>query len=180
VRKILTEDNSLFGVLARFSDQVCWTDIRAGLPFSAGGGRLEALHLPGSFPGFVSSSRVAELDSAEAVIGLLISPESGGRTLGFFPGVAGVSDQLMERLQECDILLFDGTFWSDEEPSRIPGINRSAREIGHLPVSGPGGSLERLAALGGKRRIFIHINNTNPILNEGGMEYRTVVDSGWE
>jgi pyrroloquinoline quinone biosynthesis protein B len=180
VRRILTEDNSLFGVLARFAGQVCWSDIPLDQPFSAGGARLEVLPLPGSFPGFVSASRLAELDAADAVTGLLLSPEAGGGTLAFLPGVGCVSDSLLERLQDCDVVLFDGTFWSDEEPSRIPGIHRTARQMGHLPVSGAGGSLERLAALRRPRKIFIHINNTNPILDEDGAEYRTVRESGWE
>ena len=180
VRKILTEDNSLFGVLARFAGQVCWHDIPLDQPFCAGGARLEVLPLPGSFPGFVSAPRLAELNPADAVIGLLISPQSGGGTLAFLPGAPCVSDALLERLQSCDVLLFDGTFWSDEEPSRIPGVTRTARQMGHLPLAGPGGSLERLAALQRPRKIFIHINNTNPILDEEGLEHRMVRESGWE
>ena len=180
VRRILTEDNSLFGVLARFPGQVCWNDIPLDQPFSAGGARVEVLPLPGSFPGFVRASRLEELDAADAVIGLLLSPEAGGGTLAFLPGIGCVSDALLERLKDCDVVLFDGTFWSDQEPSRIPGIDRTARQMGHLPVSGAGGSLERLVALRRPRKIFIHINNTNPMLDEDGAEYRTVRESGWE
>lgn len=180
IRRILTEDNSIFGVLARFAGQVCWNDIPLDQPFCAGGARLEVLSLSGSFPGFVSPSRLAELNPAEAVIGLLISPEAGGGTLAFLPGAADVSDALLERLQTCDVVLFDGTFWSDEEPSHIPGVTRTARQMGHLPVSGSGGSLERLAALRRARKIYIHINNTNPILDEESREHRMVRDAGWE
>jgi pyrroloquinoline quinone biosynthesis protein B len=180
VRRILTEDNSLFGALARFTGQVCWHDIRPDRTFSAGGACLEPLPLPGSFPGFVKASRVEELDPSDAVIGLLISPQSGGGTLAFLPGTGHVSDSLLDRLEACDVLLFDGTFWSDEEPSRIPGINRTARQMGHLPVSGPGGSLERFETVRRPRKIFIHINNTNPILDEESVENRMVRESGWE
>jgi pyrroloquinoline quinone biosynthesis protein B len=188
VRKILTEDNSLFGVLARFSGQVCWQDILLDRPFSVGGARLEALTLPGSFPGFVSASRQSELNPHDAVIGLLMSPDSRAdsgmnsneRTLAFLPGVACVSDTLLGTLENCDILLFDGTFWSDDEPLRIPGITRTARQMGHLPLSGRGGSLELFATLRRPRKIFIHINNTNPILDEESREYRTVREAGWE
>lgn len=180
VRKILTEDNSLFGVLARFAGQVCWHDIPLDRPFCAGGARLEVLLLPGSFPGFVSAARIAESNPADAVIGLLISPESGGGTLAFLPGAGSVSDALLERLQACDVVLFDGTFWSDDEPSRIPGVTRTARQMGHLPLSGPGGTLKRLVALQRPRKIFIHINNTNPILDEESVEHRMVRESGWE
>jgi pyrroloquinoline quinone biosynthesis protein B len=180
VRRILTEDNSIFGVLARFAGQVCWKDIPRDQPFCAGGARLEVLTLPGSFPGFVSASRLAESNPADAAIGLLVSPESGGGTLAFLPGAPCVSDVLLERLQACDAVLFDGTFWSDDEPSRIPGVSRTARQMGHMPVSGAGGSLERLAAVQRPRKLFIHINNTNPILDEESMEYRMVRETGWE
>ncbi len=180
VRRILTEDNSFFKVLARFPGQVCWDDIPLDRPFWAGGARLEALPMPGSFPGFVGASRSAELTLADAGIGLLVSPESGGGTLAFLPGAACVSDSLLERLRDCDAILFDGTFWSDQEPSRIPGLNRTARQMGHLPVSGAGGTLDRLAPLRRPRKIFIHINNTNPILDEDSPEHRIVRESGWE
>ena len=180
IRRILTEDNSFFAVLNRFSGQVCWSDMLLERPFSVGGARLEALPLSGSFPGFVNNSRLAELNPAEAVIGLLVTPESGGRTLAFLPGVACVSNPLLERLQSCDVVLFDGTFWSDDEPSLIPGVTRTARQMGHLPVSGSEGSLHCLAVLQRARKIYIHINNTNPILDEESMEYRIVREAGWE
>ena len=180
VRKILREDNSIFGVLARFAGQVRWQNIALDRPFCAGGARFEVLPLPGSFPGFVSAARVRELNPADAVIGLVMSPESAGKTLAFLPGVPCVSDELLERLQNCHAILFDGTFWSDDEPLRIQGITRTARQMGHLPLSGIGGSLERLAALQRPRKIFIHINNTNPILDEESAEYRMVREAGWE
>ena len=180
VRRILTEDNSMFGVLARYAGQVAWNDLPLDRPSSAGGARLEVVPSSAGFPGFVSGFRSSQLNPAEAAIGLLVSPESGGRTLAFLPGAGSVSDALLERLEECDFLLFDGTFWSDDEPSHIPGITRSARQMGHLPISGAGGSLERLAGLRRPRKIFIHINNTNPILDEESPERRMANESGWE
>lgn len=179
IRAILTEDNSVFAVLARFAGQVAWHDIPLDAPFSIGGVRAEALSLAHSFPGFVSQPRAAALNPAEAAIGLLLTPEAGGKTLAFLPGVGCVSEKLLERLESCDFVLFDGTFWSNDEPRQIHGLGRTALEIGHLPVSGPGGSLDRLAALKG-RRIYIHINNTNPMLDEDSTEYRRVRDCGWE
>ena len=180
VRRILTEDNSLFGVLARFPGQVTWNDIALRRPFAVGGACLEALPLSGSFPGFVGAERLAESNPEEAAIGLLITPESGVGTLAFLPGAGCVPDALLERLQSCEAILFDGTFWDNEEPTKIPGITRTARQMGHLPVSGPGGSLESLAQLQRPRKIYIHINNTNPILDEASDAYRAVRDAGWE
>jgi pyrroloquinoline quinone biosynthesis protein B len=180
IRRILTEDNSIFGVLARFPGQVSWNDVPLDRPFSAGGTRLEVVPVPASFPGFVSASRSAELNPAEAAIGLLIAPEAGGDTLAFLPGAGSISDSLLERLDVCDVILFDGTFWSDDEPCRIPGISRTARQMGHLPISGAGGSIDRLAALRRPRKIFIHINNTNPILDEESPQHQQVRKAGWE
>lgn len=180
VRRILTEDNSVFGVLRRFAGQACWHDIPLDRAFSAGGARLEALPLAGSFPGFIGGARSAESDPAEAVIGLGITPESGGQTLAFLPGVGSVPDSLFERLRECDVLLFDGTFWSDEEPANIPGLGKTASQMGHMPISGPRGTLASLAGLDRPRKIFIHINNTNPILDEDSAEHRAVREAGWE
>jgi len=201
VRRILKEDNSLFGVLKRFPGQTCWLDIPLESPFAVGGARLEALPLAGSLPGFVAAARRAEFDPAEAAIGLWITPESGNpvaavsppperiaaalssppaKTLAYLPGVGFLSDSLLERLQASDVLLFDGTFWSDDEPAQIPGLGRTARQMGHLPISGPGGSIEMLAKVACPRKIFVHINNTNPILDEESAEYRMVRDAGWE
>lgn len=190
VRKVLTEDNSLFGVLKRFTGQACWQDIPLHSPFAVGGARLQALALEGALPGFVSPARRAEFDPAEAAIGLWITPESGSpaaavssppeKTLAYLPGVGSISDSLLERLQAAEVLLFDGTFWSDDEPARIPGLGRMARQMGHLPISGPGGSLEELRGLARTRKIFIHINNTNPILDEESAENRIVREAGWE
>jgi pyrroloquinoline quinone biosynthesis protein B len=182
IRRILTEDNSMFGVLARFAGQVEWHDLPLNGPFEAAGARLEVVSSASGFPGFVSAKRSAELNPAEAAIGLFISGAgaSDRQRLAFLPGAGSVSDALLERLQSCDVLLFDGTFWSDDEPSQIPGITRSARQMGHLPISGPGGSLDRLSGLQRPRKIFIHINNTNPILDDTSPERRMLSDAGWE
>jgi len=190
VRKILTQDNSMFGALARFAGQVEWHDLPLDRPFSAGGARLEVIHSCEGFPGFVNAQRAMELNPLEAAIGLLISPECGAgnpagsrlssRHLAFLPAASSISDALLERLKTCDVLLFDGTFWSDDEPSRIPGITRTARQMGHLPISGEGGSLDRLSTLHHPRKIFIHINNTNPILDDQSPERRMAGDQGWE
>ena len=77
-------------------------------------------------------------------------------------------------------LLLDGTFWSSDELSR-PGLSKSrAEDMAHLPIGDPGGSLEQTARLAARRRIYTHVNNTNPILVEGSAERRAVEDAGWE
>jgi pyrroloquinoline quinone biosynthesis protein B len=78
------------------------------------------------------------------------------------------------------VLLFDGTFWSDDELIRIQGSGQTALQMGHVAVSGAEGSLQQLAAVKRPRKIYMHINNTNPMLNEAAPEYRQVRDAGWE
>ena len=73
-----------------------------------------------------------------------------------------------------------GEFWTDDELIRIQGSGRSARQMGHMPISGADGSLQKLSDLQRPRKIFIHVNNTNPMLDEDSAEYRRVRESGWE
>ena len=82
--------------------------------------------------------------------------------------------------ESADVTFIDGTFWGDDELMRTGRSRKSAREIGHLPLSGPGGLLEQYPGKSKGRRILIHINNTNPILNEGSAEQRVVLDAGFE
>ena len=95
------------------------------------------------------------------------------------PAAPAVDDSLLTRLEEIDLLLFDGTFWSDDELIRVQGSGSTARKMGHIPVSGEG-SLRKLAGLRRPRKVFVHVNNTNPMLDESGPEYREVRAAGWE
>jgi pyrroloquinoline quinone biosynthesis protein B len=86
----------------------------------------------------------------------------------------------MKAFDSADVLLFDGTFWSGDELIRIQGSGQTAQKMGHVPVSSAEGSLSKLAGLRCPRKIYIHINNTNPMLNEAGPEYRQVREAEWE
>jgi pyrroloquinoline quinone biosynthesis protein B len=185
VRKLLVEDNSLFGVLRRQPDQVRWHDAIPDRSFSLdsiqgnpSGISCTPFSTDGAFPGHVTQERSRELDGRDSVVGLFI--EHGGKRLAFFPGVQSITPELLERFEACDVLLFDGTFWSNDELIRIQGEGKTAREMGHLPVGDADGSLRQLTSLTGPRKIFIHINNTNPMLDEASDEYRRVLDAGWE
>src|SRR5262249_37336702 len=113
-----------------------------------------------------------------SVVGLHIEDvHSGGRLL-YAPCLASVGGPLDELARNADAVLIDGTFWDDDEPLRCGIGSRPARQMGHLPVSGPGGSLEWLGQLNARQRVYVHINNTNPMLNERGLEYRQVTDRG--
>jgi pyrroloquinoline quinone biosynthesis protein B len=184
VRTLLMEYNNIFGVLRRQPDQVRWRTIVPGTPFELQGNcstvsiRCTALSTGGRFPGHVPLDTARDLDPAEAIIGLFL--EQGSGRIGFFPGIHAISPELLEKLEQCDAILFDGTFWSDSELIRIQGEAKTAREMGHLPVGDSKGTLEELATLVRPRKIFIHINNTNPMLDEDSPEYARVRASGWE
>jgi pyrroloquinoline quinone biosynthesis protein B len=179
VRDILLEDNSMFRMLHRAAAQVEWRAITPGEAFEVEPGlQIETIPLAGGYPSYVGADRLARCQPDEAVVGLSI--RCVGRTLLFLPGVSAIGDALLERMEYSDLLLLDGTFWSDDEFNRVWPDAPTARAMGHLPISGRDGSLERLVGLRRPRKVFIHINNTNPILDEDSAEYRAVRDAGWE
>jgi len=179
VLRIIREDNSLFALLDRVPRQAAWREIQPNVPFSVAQLDYQPFSLPGGFPGFVTSSRKSELDASEAVIGLVIESPTGAR-MAYLPGVANVEESWRDWLDECDLLLFDGTFWTDDELCRVRGGGKPASAMGHLPLSGPCGSLAALSGIKCVRKIFFHINNTNPILDESSAAYTEVLDAGWE
>jgi pyrroloquinoline quinone biosynthesis protein B len=186
VRRILSEDNSMFGMLQRAPGQLIWSEFTPGSAFPlldpAGkdsGLRCRAISLGTHFPAYVSKQRQTGLNANESSLGLIIESPSGKR-LAYMPAVPCITQEMVAEFEAADILLFDGTFWSDDELIRIQGSGQTALQMGHVPVSSPAGSLGNLAHLSGPRRIYIHINNTNPMLNEDGPEYRAVRDAGWE
>jgi len=95
------------------------------------------------------------------------------------PGAAAVTPALRTRLQRADVVLFDGTLFSDDEMIASGTGSKTGRRMGHMPINGADGSLTALDGLG-KRRIYIHINNTNPILIDGSPQRQRVEAAGWE
>src|SRR3989441_1852641 len=109
----------------------------------------------------------------------LVDDRSGG-VLAYAPTAAAVDGAVASVAREADLLLFDGTFWSDGE-LRAAGVDApAAREMGHLPVGGPGGGLDALPRLGARRTVLVHVNNTNPMLGEDSAERRQVEAAGLE
>lgn len=184
LQRILREDNSMFAALNRVPGQVTWVDIAPGERFSLVSKKGEAelcctpVPLKEHAPSYISHQRRLELKDEELLLGLTIET-AAGRRLGYFPAICEISQEIMKTLAGIDVILFDGTFWSNNELQGVRATAPMAREIGHLPVSGAEGSLERLAGLKA-RKIYVHVNNTNPLLNEAGREYRQVRAAGWE
>ena len=113
-------------------------------------------------------------------IGFVIRDRRSRRSVFYAPGVAEIDDRISREMMGVDCLLVDGTFWTDDEMIRIGVGRKHAREIGHLPQTGVGGMIERLREFPNARRVLIHINNTNPILDEDSVERRTLEREGIE
>ena len=183
VRRTLLEDNSIFGMLHRIADQAKWIDFESGEEFSLRDPqdddshlRCRAWPLGNHYPAYVSAQRQSQLPAGEASVGLFINSTSGAR-FAYMPAVPQIDDTLLQQFETCDVLLFDGTFWSDDELIRVQGSAQTAHHMGHIPVESV---LAKLAAVRRPRRIFLHINNTNPMLDEASPEHRKVRDAGWE
>jgi pyrroloquinoline quinone biosynthesis protein B len=134
---------------------------------------LRAFEVARHVPRFVDEEPTA---AAGSVIGLLIEDLHTGGKLAYVPCVGSISAPLVNLAKDADAILIDGTFWSDDEPRRFSA--RTAFDMGHIPVSGPHGSLTWLADLPMRNRVYVHINNTNPMLDETGAEYRFVNSRG--
>lgn len=112
-------------------------------------------------------------------IGMVIRQCSTGKTMFYAPGLGEIEPHVEKAMCEADCVLVDGTFWTDDELASV-GRPLSARKIGHLPQSGKGGMIEFLDTLKKPRKILIHINNTNPILNENSKERDILTQHGIE
>jgi pyrroloquinoline quinone biosynthesis protein B len=114
------------------------------------------------------------------VVGYRLTDQHSGRAAVYLPGVQGLTAEVRKQLDDCACLLIDGTCWDDDELIQLGLAAKTATDMGHLPISGPGGSLEQLSGLPIERKIYIHMNNTNPILLENSPQRRMVTDRGME
>jgi pyrroloquinoline quinone biosynthesis protein B len=186
VQQILMEENTIFRVLDRATPPVQWRGISmqpqfarvAGHPPSDSSFRYSAVPLGGTYPDYVSDALRGKLAADQSVVGLLV--ECGDKRLFFAPSLSGKNQEWKKLAESSDLVFLDGTFWSDDELIRATGSGKTARAIGHLPLSGANGLLQQFSGAGRGRRVLIHINNTNPILDEESAEYRQVREMGWE
>jgi pyrroloquinoline quinone biosynthesis protein B len=187
VRAGFVEGNLLYRTLQRFPGQVTWRTLSLGaeeeLTGAEGRGTtglsIEAVPVSGKLP--IHLERNGHLaPHPEDNIGLRIRETATGRRLAYFPAAGAVTPMVGKALEDADCVFFDGTFWSgDELPAQGLGAKR-AEDMAHLPVGGDAGSLAALRGLRAARRIYIHVNNTNPLLREDSTERRTVEAAGWE
>src|ERR1700678_1447253 len=139
VRRILREDNSMFGMLHRIPDQTAWTDFVSGTQFqvcnAAGepsGLLCHARSLSSHYPAYITADRQSQLAPGEASLGFILESTPGAR-IAYLPAVPQLDEALLQQLETCNVLLFDGTFWSDDELIGAQGSGQTARQMGHLP-----------------------------------------------
>lgn len=150
-----------------------------------GGGRaglaVTAVAVPGKVALWLEDAAQADFGSvAEDSIGLRVADPAGGSAFWYLPGCAAMPDDLAARLDGADLLLFDGTTWRDDEMLRGGTGAKTGRRMGHMSMAGEDGSIAALAAIDVGRRVFIHINNTNPVLLPQSPERAAVAAAGWE
>jgi pyrroloquinoline quinone biosynthesis protein B len=172
VRRALTDGYPVLRILTGYSG-VEWRALEAGAAVALDGSSLEVERFGagGDAPRYFAE---ADVEAS----GLTF--RESGRVLTYLPGLARLDDDVLGRLAASDVVLVDGTCWRDDELAQLGISDRTARQMGHVPLSGAGGSLAALARLERPRVILVHINNTNPILLERSPERDAVTAAGIE
>jgi pyrroloquinoline quinone biosynthesis protein B len=172
--------NPIFGVLT--PELVERRELAFGEPLRLErphGVEIELFSAPGKTPLYLEQPGEAPpITEGGEVAGMVVT--QGGKRLVFLPGCAAASPEVRRRLDKADVVLFDGTLWQDDEMIRAGLGSKTGLRMGHMSVSGPQGVMAALADLDIGRRIFIHINNSNPILLDDSPERAEVERVGWE
>jgi pyrroloquinoline quinone biosynthesis protein B len=168
--------NSIFNVLA--PALVGRVPLTFGRKHHVAGLDIEAFPVPGKVA-LYDESGVGSARKDET-IGLRVSDPARGTSFFHIPGCAAVDPPFARRLEGARLVLFDGTLYSDGEMTAQRLSDKTGRRMGHISMSGPDGAIAALANLGIERRIFIHINNSNPVLDERSDERIAVEHAGWE
>jgi len=140
---------------------------------------LELFRVPGKVPLYLEAKHgVPPIIEDDGTVGAMIT--AGLRRLVFIPSCARMTDSIARRLQGVDAVLFDGTLWTDDEMLRAGIGIKTGMRMGHMSVSGPNGTIEAFRAIDVRRKILLHINNSNPILLDDSPERASVREAGWE
>jgi pyrroloquinoline quinone biosynthesis protein B len=180
VREDLTSGNPLLKVLEHYCG-MAWHDVPLATEFAMEGVpglRFQALPLTSNAPPY---SPHRDRPQPGDNIGVTLIDAASGKRVFYAPGLGEMEPQVWAAMQAADVVLVDGTLWTDDEMIRLGASQKTSRAMGHLPQSGPGGMIEWLDKLpASTRKVLIHINNTNPILNEDSPERAELVRHGIE
>jgi pyrroloquinoline quinone biosynthesis protein B len=177
VRRVL-ETNSFFRMLERVPNQLTWVEIHAGEAFRLGTSDIVCtpFAMGGELPYYAGETGLN--GAGQASLGLLL--EGDGMRMAYTPMVPAITDSLRAIYAGCTTMFVDGTFWSDEELSKTHAGTPMAQAIGHVPMSGENGTIALLSDLPALQKIYVHLNNTNPVLDPRSGAYNAVVEAGWK
>jgi pyrroloquinoline quinone biosynthesis protein B len=187
IQRVLKSENRMFDVLHRADPPVQWQTLSTGARLACRFGEdpsappsfiCAPTSLAGDYPDFISAELRRTLPAQEAVLALRF--EQAGKSFCFAPALCESSGEGIKVAASSSVAFLDGTFWSDDELIQTGRGHKTAREMGHLPLSGRDGLLVQFPKDSECRKILIHINNTNPILDENSDELRVTRDAGFE
>lgn len=187
LQKIVQTENRIFDVLHRADPPVQWQLLSPGSRLACRFGEdpsapptfiCSPISVGGSYPDYLSTELRRSLPSQESVNALRF--EQSGRSFFFAPTLPEISGEWLKAAASSNVAFLDGTFWSDDELLSTGRGHKTAREMGHVPLSGRDGLLAQFPPDSTARKVLLHINNTNPILDEDSAEHRAVRDAGFE
>lgn len=187
VQRILRNENRIFRVLDRADPPVQWQTLmsnrRIGCHLSPDPGDAPTFFygttpLGRNYPDYASEELRRSAPSEDSTVGIML--EQDNRRLFVAPTLSGHNSEWTKQAAAANVALLDGTFWSDEELLVTGRTKKTARDMGHLPLSGAEGLLAQYPRDTRSRKILIHVNNTNPILDENSDEHHAVVEAGFE
>ncbi len=139
--------------------------------------RATVFAVPGKVPLYLEGDEVVSDLEGEQTVGVAL--EAGARRAFYIPGCAKMPPALEGRLRGADLVLFDGTLWDDDEMIRMGLGAKTGRRMGHMCVGGPDGSIAAFEGLGVGRRVFVHMNNSNPLVDPASPERAAAEAAGW-
>ena len=180
VREDLSTGNPLFKVLSHYCD-IDWHDLQLQTAFQVpglSGLQFEALPLISNAPPY---SPHRDKPQPGDNVGLSVKDQASGKTLFYAPGLGQMEPHVWQAMQQADCVMVDGTLWTDDEMISLGASKKTSRSMGHMPQSGADGMIEWLDKLPSHvRKILIHINNTNPILDDSSPQRQTLTAHGIE
>jgi pyrroloquinoline quinone biosynthesis protein B len=178
--------NSVFGILAAGVVDRVPLELGVSVPLTGAGCDLgltvEAFDVPGKIALYLEDAAAGPGFGTQAgdTIGLKISDAATGEGFFYVPGCAEVDATLGRRVRGASLIFFDGTLYSDDEMIHQGLLDKSGERMGHVSISGPQGSISAFSGLEVGRKIYVHINNSNPVLDASSAERRAVESAGWE
>lgn len=178
--------NSVFNILAANVVRRIPLELEETVPLRGAGIDLGLTVTPFEVPGkvalYLEDPLAGEGFGTEVgdTIGLKISEPATGATFFYIPGCSDIDAKLRQRLQGAALVFFDGTLYADDEMIRLGLLDKTGLRMGHISISGPTGSIAAFKKLDVGRKVYVHINNSNPVLDARSQERKAVEAAGWE